>query len=217
MPSPNTNKHYVSNSIYHIYNRGVDKNLIFYNFYDYITYTRFIKESIMSETDYICEVSSKKYRPSTTARRISAFENVKNFNGRIKLLLHVLMPNHFHFMIKQTGERDIQNFMKSLQTRYVKYFNRKYSRVGHLYQGRFKARRITSNDDLIGTSRYVFRNPLHLSTNLRKYPWSSFKYYAHKKPPVWISTEEILQTFENSRFRARYKCYADYVEDSHPE
>ena len=88
------------------------------------------------------------------------------------------MPNHFHLLIKQNIDRDY-DILSNLQNGYTKYFNTKYSRDGHLFQGPFKAVKIDSEEQLLHVSRYIHLNPyssgmLNNITDLDNYEWASF-------------------------------------------
>jgi putative transposase len=70
-----------------------------------------------------------------------------------------LMPNHFHFLLRTKYERGIERFARGAFTSYSMYFNRKYSRVGHLFQERYKARLLRSETDLASVISYIKGNP----------------------------------------------------------
>ncbi len=84
------------------------------------------------------------------------FEAVSKNN--MILLDHVYVKNHFHLLIFQNKERDIEKMMRSACIRYVLYFNFKYGRVGHLFQGRYKARLLSSLEDLTTIRNYFEKN-----------------------------------------------------------
>ena len=73
-----------------------------------------------------------------------------------------LMPNHFHLILQQRAEGGITKFMRKLGTGYTMYFNEKYQRIGVLFQGKFKAIPITSDEYLLHLSRYIHLNPVDL-------------------------------------------------------
>lgn len=89
---------------------------------------------------------------------------------------YVLMPNHFHLLI-QTKTTPISKVMTSLLTSYSMYFNRKYKRVGTLFQNRFKSILCDKDSYFLGASRYIHLNPIEggLTRNLKDYPWSSYQ------------------------------------------
>ena len=72
------------------------------------------------------------------------------------------MPNHFHILVKEISDHGISLFMEKLSTGYSKYFNTKYRRVGPLFQGRFKARRIDNDEYLKYLTAYIHLNPVKL-------------------------------------------------------
>ena len=85
--------------------------------------------------------------------------------------------------------------MNSLGTRYSTYFNRKYRRVGGLFQGVYKAVRVTSGEQLLHLSRYIHRNPIVLASQdhpLRSYTYSSYHQYLGLTHADWIHPEDIL-------------------------
>ncbi len=71
---------------------------------------------------------------------------MNNFHGAIHLLAYCLMPNHFHLLIHQKNERALDEFMQSFMTRYTQYFNKRYKRIGPIYQGRYKAAMIETDE-----------------------------------------------------------------------
>ena len=73
------------------------------------------------------------------------------------------MPNHFHFMVKQTTDRGIAEFMQSLIMKYAIYFNHKYCRVGSLFQGRYKSLLIEDERQFVYLSKYIHRNPIDIA------------------------------------------------------
>ncbi len=168
MPSKNVIKRYESGAYYHVYNRGVDKCVIFREEKDYKTFLSFLKIYLTPQGE------SLKKPPS----RI-----LKNYFEEIELLCYCLMPNHFHILIKQNSERAIDHFLRSLSTKYVRYFNTRYKRIGPLFQGPYKAVNITSEYQFIYLSKYIHRNPLSLSPykdsprRLKEYSYSSYGNY----------------------------------------
>ncbi len=98
----------------------------------------------------------------------------------------VLMPNHIHLVLR-SGVVGISRLMARLGTSYALYFNQKYDRVGHLFQNRFRSRRIRDDQDLIGVIRYVHRNPLEARlaspAKLPGYRWCGHGALVGSQPP----------------------------------
>ena len=95
----------------------------------------------------------------------------------IRLLSYCLMPNHFHLVVWPRGDGDLGRWMQWLLTSHVRRYHRHYHTSGHVWQGRFKAFPIQSNEHLLTVMRYVERNPVRAkSLPIRKaerWPWSS--------------------------------------------
>lgn len=111
-------------------------------------------------------------------------ERVEEYKEKfgIEIVCYCLMSNHFHFLLKQTTDTPISAFMLRLGTSYAKYFNIKYGEVGSLFQDRFKAKYIETDEYLLHLSRYIHRNPKEIlfltpGVELENYPWSSYPLY----------------------------------------
>src|SRR3989344_98334 len=115
MPSKNIIKTYINDSYYHLYNRGVEKRVIFLDDQDYKTFLSYLKFYLTSPL----RGETPKYFASQT---------LNNHADQIKIIAYCLMPNHFHLFVKQKDKRAISYFMRSLLTRYGMYFNKRYKR-----------------------------------------------------------------------------------------
>ncbi|MDE2144812.1 MAG: transposase [Patescibacteria group bacterium] len=115
------------------------------------------------------------------------------------------MPNHFHLLLEQKEENGIIKFMQKLGTGYTNYFNKKYERVGGLFQGRFKATHVNNNTHFLHLPFYIHTNPLDLiyrsSTSidwkdkmdfLENYRWSSYPDYIGKKNFPSVTSRKTL-------------------------
>lgn len=98
------------------------------------------------------------------------------------------MPNHFHLMVKQTEKETITSFMRALGDSYTQYFNKKYQRVGPLFQGVYKAVLVKKEPYLLHLSRYIHLNP-----------HSSYGEYLGIRQTKWIRPEEILAFFKTTQ------------------
>ena len=101
----------------------------------------------------------------------------------VKLHAYVLMGNHFHF-IAETPKANLSEFMRHFNIAYTGWYNRRHRRVGHLYQGRYKAVLVEKDSYLLELSRYVHLNPVRIMPwkgrtgreqlrFLEQYRWSS--------------------------------------------
>ena len=79
---------------------------------------------------------------------------------KVSVLCYCLMPNHIHLLLKQDSEIPLYKFLHPLHTSYSMYFNKKYNKVGHLFQGRFKQKEVDKDEYLLRLSSYINLNPL---------------------------------------------------------
>lgn len=146
---------------------------------------------------------------------------------QIELLCYCLMPNHFHFILKQTSEKSIANFMYVVQLGYAKFFNTKYERVGPLFQGRFKAKLIKNDEYLLQLSAYIHRNPMgkavfkdsgnppdsrnRIKKFLLGYPYSSYRHYINRVDGEIVKTKFILNYFSKTNPRLSYDYFVEMM------
>jgi REP element-mobilizing transposase RayT len=123
---------------------------------------------------------------------------MKSFN--ITLHNYCLMPNHYHLLI-ETKTENLSKFMRQLNMNYAIYFNKKYKRVGHLWQGRFKSWFVTDEAYLYTLMLYIEQNPLKVKMvkALEEYPYSSYHYFLKKEIPECLQQAWIVQNHGNDR------------------
>jgi len=90
---------------------------------------------------------------------------------------YCLMPNHIHLIGEPIVPENLSKFMHAFLRSYTAYFNNRYARVGHLWQGRFKSKVINKDGYLINCVNYIEFNPLRagLVKSAAEYQWSSYK------------------------------------------
>jgi len=212
MPSKNIIKTYIENGFYHIYNRGVEKRDIFIDEQDYRVFLSYLKIYLSPKEESVHDIKNNDnldYRDKE--KTISEIYTLNNFFNKIDLICYVLMPNHFHLELRQTDKKDMETFMRSLITKYTMYFNRKYKRIGHLFQGRYKAVLILGEEYLVHLSRYIHLNPLELITkeqHLESYLWSSYPAYINNLQINWLKKDLILSNFIKNQ-----NSYKKFVEE----
>ena len=99
---------------------------------------------------------------------------------KVELNAFAVMPNHFHIFVQEKKERGVSWYLQRIQDGYAKYFNAKYQKRGHLFQGAFRAVPVKTDEQLLYLSAYIHRNPRELKewkNRERKYPWSSYQDY----------------------------------------
>jgi putative transposase len=128
-----------------------------------------------------------------------------------QLLAFCLMTNHVHLAIR-TGKFPLSRIMAGLQSSYTQWFNRRYRRSGHLFQGRYKVLLVQEDPYLLGLVRYIHENPVKAGAveGARDYPWSSDQYYRKGRGPRWLDLDEVLAVF-SSRRRTAVRAYAEFM------
>jgi len=204
MPAKNSRKTYIENGYYHIYNRGVEKRTIFLDQQDYGVFLSYLKEYLLPKDER--ELHKRLSDPGISYKekdKILKSLRLNNFSQDIALLAYCLMPNHFHFFVKQKSLGAIDKFMNSLGTRYTMYFNRKYKRVGSLYQNVYRAVLVNNEKQFIYLSKYIHQQALEFGDNQ---PSSFLDYVGSRKTP-WVYSEEVLSYFSETNLSLSYRNF----------
>lgn len=184
----------VEGEIYHILNRGISHQPLFTGNREYrraldaMYFYSF--DSLPLKFSYFLKLSREK--------RENIINKLLQGKKLVEIICFCLMPNHFHFLLKQIAEKGIAEFMSNFQNSYTRYFNTRHKRIGPLFQGPFKAVRVETDEQLLHLSRYIHLNP-HSSyvvkniKDLEKYQWSSFLEYLGKRKG--FCQKEIVLSF----------------------
>lgn len=129
------------------------------------------------------------------------------------LYAYVLMTNHVHLLI-ETPLTPISRIMQPLSLTYTQYFNRKHRKVGHLFQGRYKAFLCDRDEYLLTLVRYIHLNPVRagIVKEPGEYGWSSHNDYVRGKSDM-VQPDRVLRLFSESISRAR-KLYGKFVKEA---
>lgn len=167
---------------------------IFDNFYDY---SRFLKTFIY----YSIEGPKPKFSIFTPETK-----HLDRSKTIVDIVCFCLMPNHFHFLLRQNREGGITEFVSKLSNSYTKYFNFKRDRVGPLLQGDFKSVHVDTNEQLIHLSRYIHLNPLigHVIEDLESYKWSFYREYIGLQVDEICKKDIILDQFQSKGAYKRF-------------
>ena len=180
---------FITGEYYHIYNRGIDKRIIFKLSKDYERFIMLLYLANSEESFNLADILNKRNK---------SFNEVMTFNRGKKLVslgAWCLMTNHFHLLIRQEVDGGITKFMKKLGVGYSMYFNIKYKRQGALFGGPFKSKLIGVDDNymrhLFG---YIHLNPLDIKFS----GWKNVVNKSKKK------MKDFLKLY-------RYSSYLDYI------
>lgn len=203
MPSRNTVKDFTPNSYYHLYNRGVDKRRIFEDSEDYQKFLYYLKVYL---------TPSVKLHEEMPLLRKNLTSN--NLAEEVTLLAFCLMPNHFHLLLHQESTNGITRLMRQLTTAYSMYFNKRYERIGPLFQGIYKAVNVKT-EDLLALSSYIHVHPeADRGVDLNEFKWSSFLTYSGSQKLPWIETETVNEAFKKT---GTTKSYRDFVKQNNQD
>jgi putative transposase len=150
---------------FHVYNRGVNRERIFFREDDYLFFLARIAEFL--DRSELC------------------------------ILCYVLMPNHFHFLLRQIEPYAMARFFERLCDGYAKAINCFQGRSGHLFQGSYVPRWARTDEDVLFLSRYIHRNPVEagLVSDSSDWQFSSAMAYCGGKSTEWLEVATILSHF----------------------
>lgn len=129
---------------------------------------------------------------------------------------YCLMPNHYHLLI-ELNEKTLSRGLQYLNSVYAQAFNRRHTRVGHLYQGRAKTPIIEKNSHFFELTRYIALNPVRarLTRKPEDWPWSSYRATIGLEPcPDYITSDGILINYGDDRLDS-IRQYRRFVADGH--
>ncbi|MEK7668967.1 MAG: transposase [Patescibacteria group bacterium] len=191
-------KIFAPDSYYHVFNRGNAKMKIFLDQEDYRFFLWRLKENLFPE-----QVEKNRRAPSANLPKERYVRKLLPPNS-FSLICYCLMPNHFHLLIRQNSKIKISELMLRVCGSYAKYFNKKYDRVGSLFQDQFKATLVNKNNYLLWLSAYIHENPRKgkLVDELGDWEWSSYLDYTSQKQGGFCEKEIILDQLNSNGYKA---------------
>ena len=176
----------VAGEYYHIYSRGNNRQKIFFERENYLFFLRRMRQYLLGEateksldqTSEVLETSEVLVRPTT-------------------IIAYCLMPNHFHLLV--CPHDDLSHRIQLFSISYTKAINKRYERVGGLFQGQFQAVRIGSNDYLLHLSRYLHLNPVTARLVKRPEDWdfSSYRDFVGLRQGTLPRPDIVLSQFSD--------------------
>jgi len=159
----------------HYYNRGVNKDVIFFALENYV----FLIAKML--------------------------EFIKDY--QVELIAYCLMPNHYHILLKHENPLEGSNLIQRIFNCYTQAINKKYSRVGTLFQGNVKKRIIEDDDYLAETIKYIHLNPVKANLCLRPEEWEYSDYR------LWIGLKETSRNIaiERDNIFGSARDYAELI------
>lgn len=196
---------FTNNSIYHVFNRTIDRRNIFKNKSECILF--------LSITEYYrsnkAKISFSKYKrlPLKIQSLISEKISIQKYH-RVELLSYCLMPTHFHLLLRQKTDNGVPKFISDVINSFTRTFNLKSGRKGPIFLPKFKSVSLVTDEQLIHTSRYIHLNPYSNGTTdnisgILNYPWSSIDEYLNGAK--LCNTDTILAYFHGNE--TKYKKF----------
>lgn len=188
----------VTDSFYHVFNRGVARGITFTSDFEY--------RRAISTLSYYCHLEkpyslSRLYR-FDPERQNEILASIYLVDKSVDVLCYCLMPNHFHLLIRQKVDGGISKYLSDFQNSYTRFFNTVHKRDGPLFLSHFKAVEIETEEQLLHVSRYIHLNPyvglvVQSLDNLRGYPWSSLQEYTSGVKNNFVNTEIVQSLFRS--------------------
>jgi len=152
---------------YHVYNRGVNRDNIFWKDQDYLYCLKRISDNCIR----YC----------------------------IKIIAYCLMPNHYHFLVRQDGEAAVSRWVQTIFNGYVQAANREFNRKGTLFEGRCQIKVVDKEDYLIYLVRYIHLNPVHAGLVLHAgdWPYSNYLEWAGERQGLLVDEAFIDEWFDS--------------------
>lgn len=196
----------ITGQTYHVLNRGIAEQRIFLGQKDY---DRALETILYYQNAELPLRYSffKRLPPKQRGDVLISLKEKKKF--LIDLVAYCFMPSHIHLLIIQRRDGGISKFMSNFTNGYTRYFNTKRNRRGPIFQGKFKAVRIETDEQLLHVSRYIHLNPytsyiVKTFDQLEQYSHSSLGEYTDYRRSSICQKDLILNHFSNS---ALYKGF----------
>ncbi len=190
--------------IYHVFNRGVARMPIFTTVREHKHFIEMVEYCHFATTP----LSFSNYKKQRKERRDEILQSLyRENNTYVEIVAFCLMPNHYHFIVKQMKENGISKFIGNIQNGYGKFFNMKHNRTGPVFQPSFHAVRVETDEQLLHVSRYTHLNPttgfIVEIKDLLSYKWSSLPAYLDNSNYYPFLNSEMILQLSNGRDKYR--------------
>jgi len=167
--TPYRKKEFYQGGYYHLFNRGANRDLIFFNADNYVYCLKLIHKYLN--------------------------------NYGLSLIVYCLMPNHYHFIIRQESEGGVSEFIRDVFNTYTQAVNRQQHRKGTLFQGRFRHIHIEKDEHILHLCRYIHLNPVKagLVTLPEQWQYSNYPDWIGERDGTLTDRSFMLDNFGSSR------------------
>jgi len=170
-----TSRIFAEGDFFHVFNKSIAG---FQIFKDVFNIKRFINTLEYYNENLSPQLNLSRFMRANKDYSFSGILNIPN-SIYVKILAYCIMPDHYHLLVKIQKEDYFSHYMSVVENSFSRYFNVKFNRKGPLWQSRFKAVLIESNEELLHVSRYIHLNPVTSSyvDKPEEWEWSSYRSY----------------------------------------
>jgi putative transposase len=189
----------VAGEFYHLYNRGVNRERIFFERENYLFFLRRLREYVLGEGR----------QNSKVAKNSEVLETSEFLEAGTSIIAYCMMPNHFHLLVCPHSDQ-LSRQMQRFSISYTKAVNKRYARVGSLFQGQFQAVRVDRNEYLLHLSCYIHLNPVEVGLVKQAQDWeySSYREYVGLRLGTLPTPDVVLSQFPDAEaYRAFVESY----------
>ena len=203
--------------IYHVFNRGVEKRPIFLSDGDRWRFLQgmYLFNDKNSSANLLYALEQERGKMHFGILREYMLRKKIDRKPLVRILADCLKPNHFHLLLEEIQKNGISRFMHKLSTGYTGFFNKKYERVGGLFQGTFKAAEVESDEQFTYLLAYInainpgqeiepelksgARNPEEILEFIKHYPWSTHPEYSGRRDSIIVDKGVMENFFPDSQ------------------
>ena len=189
----------VAGHYYHVYNRGSNRQDIFFERESYLFFLRCVRKYLLNESEAKTEMGTQTSEVLETSEVYAS------------IVAYCLMPNHYHLLVCPHDD-SLSRRMQRFSISYTKAINKRYERVGPLFQGQFQASLVDCNEHLLHLSRYLHLNPVVTGLVGKPEDWefSSYRDYIGRRRGTLLTPDIVLSQFEGS------DAYVEFVQGYTP-
>lgn len=201
---------------YHIYNRGVDKRIVFTNDEE----KRHFVNTLYVLNNFL------EIPPRFNVYELEPRELLTTISPHVEITAGCIMDNHYHLMARPLQENGISRFLHKIGTSHSHYFNKRHERSGRLFESTFKAKHVDRHEYAAYLTQYVHLNPVDLYRakhgtdekeilrRVKEYPWSSLPIYLGKESPFSLI---VSPNFRDTVLGQRAEEYGEFLKEVYDE